>query len=94
MKQCLPENSGDKEAQMFFSASVTALNMDPGLSPQAQMFQRKRDRASYWRFRKLNNIHQKMERIAWHHGDIFVTAVCLLLSGEMLKWGDFETFLK
>lgn len=42
MERCLPECSGDIEAQMFFFAFVTALNMDPILSLQAQVFQRKK----------------------------------------------------
>lgn len=83
------ERSEDIEAQMFFFAFVTALNMDPSLSPQAQVFQRKRERTQYWRFRKLNNIHQIREKIAWHRWGIFVTAVYYsqvsCLCGETLK---------
>lgn len=77
MERCLPEHSGDIEAQVFFFAFVTALNMDPSLSPQAQVFQRKRERTSYRRFRKLNNIHQKRERIAslGHNWGVFVAAM-------------------
>lgn len=71
----MPECSEDIEAQMFFFAFVAALNMEPILSPEAQVFQRKRERTSYWRCRKLNNIHQIRERIAWHPWGNFVTAV-------------------
>lgn len=89
-EQCLPECGGDIEAQMFFFAFVTALNMDPILSPQTQVFQRKRERTSYWRYRKLNTIHQIRERIAWHHWGIFVTAVNFsqvrYLGGGSLKY--------
>lgn len=87
MEQRLPEGSRDVEAQMFF-AFVTVLNGDPILSPQAQVFHKKKVKTSGWRHGKLNNVNQTRERIAWASLGHFCNC-SILFSGELIKCEHF-----